>query len=116
DSTLTVILVLALRACTNAPRNPALSGPVTVPEMVAAGAAAVARIVPAMPAANHVNDRMASSRGFHVFGWGEPITRAGEWAGAIFCRPAPLNPRKCCSRGTTPAPPPPLAGEGGEGE
>ena len=38
ESTLTVILVLALRACTKAPRNAAPSGPLTVPVMLAASA------------------------------------------------------------------------------
>jgi hypothetical protein len=39
-----------------------------VPEMVAAGAASIVRMrAPAMPAQNHVNDRMASSRGFSRF-------------------------------------------------
>src|ERR1700682_4061227 len=36
DSTMTVIFVFAFRACTKAARNGAPSGPVTVPEIVAA--------------------------------------------------------------------------------
>src|SRR5262245_21598715 len=88
DSTLTVILVLALRACTKAPRNAALSGPVMVPEMVAADAASIVRIVtmraPAMPAANHVIDRMASSRAFHVFGWEGAYHARGRMGGREF--------------------------------
>src|SRR5262252_11142493 len=68
DSTLTVMWVFALRACTNAPRNGPLSGPVTVPLIVAAGAASLverSKRAATTPIDNHVNDRMASSR-FHV--------------------------------------------------
>src|ERR1700716_2741500 len=60
DSTLTVILVLALRACTKAPRNGALSGPVTVPATVAACTSEpVATATARIPTGNQVNDRMA---------------------------------------------------------
>src|SRR5437588_7331087 len=60
ESTLTLIFVLALRACTKAPRNAAPSGPVMVPEMLAASAMVVesaneARIASAIFA----GDRMA---------------------------------------------------------
>src|SRR5579871_3919841 len=58
DSTLTVILVLRLRACTKAPRNGLPSGPVTVPVMVAASAADIAAMIEPTPSMRRVVARM----------------------------------------------------------
>src|SRR5450631_4510498 len=71
ESTLTVILVLRLRACTKAPRNPLPSGPVTVPAMVAASAADTAAqpaIAKTKPSVERVTAAMASSS-HELFCW-----------------------------------------------
>src|SRR5262252_3360147 len=49
-----MILVLALRACTKAPRNGAPSGPVTVPVTVAASAADTMATSPNIPKEVHI--------------------------------------------------------------
>src|SRR5215472_7902715 len=92
DSTLTVMRVFALRACTNAPRNGALSGPVTVPLIVAAGAASLverSKRAATTPIDNHVNDRMASSpvSRFALLGRNS-TTCAGRHSGRDFCKSA----------------------------
>src|SRR5258706_9436386 len=58
DSTLTVILVLRLRACTKAPRNGLPSGPVTVPVMVAASAPDIAATIEPTPSSRRVMARI----------------------------------------------------------
>src|SRR5262249_31945450 len=63
ESTLTMILVLALRACTKAPRTAAPSGPVTVPDTVAASAALIANAKGAnTPRSSRAAERMAFPR------------------------------------------------------
>jgi len=67
DSTLTVILVLRLRACTKAPRNGLPSGPVTVPVMVAASAPDIAAMTEPTPNIRRVIARMAVPPGLNLF-------------------------------------------------
>src|SRR6266849_4394632 len=66
DSTLTVILVLRLRACTKAPRNGLPSSPVTVPVMVAASAPDIAAMIEPTPSIRRVVARMDVPPGFEL--------------------------------------------------
>src|SRR5216684_5921530 len=72
DSTLTVILVLRLRACTKAPRNGLPSGPVTVPVMVAASAPEIAAMIEPTPSIRRVVARIDIPPGLKLVCW-KPI-------------------------------------------
>src|SRR5260370_30087936 len=67
DSTLTVILVLRLRACTKAPRNGLPSGPVTVPVMVAASTPDSAAMIEPTPSIRRVVARIDIPPGLNLF-------------------------------------------------
>src|SRR6516164_8363492 len=63
ESTLTMILVFALRACTKAPRTAAPSGAVTVPDTVAASAVLIGKAKGAnTPRSSRAAERMAFPR------------------------------------------------------
>src|SRR4051812_20352274 len=86
DSTLTTILLLALRAWTKAPRNAAPSGPATVPEMVAASAThGVMTTSPNIPRSSWAAARMACPRVSKLAARVAPRVRAATPYAGIRC-------------------------------